>query len=125
MESDRSIEKISIMRGPHNAYHTEAFGLVFKLSYTFKKRENPSLEIFLNDDEAKEREWETYGTVLDDADDRFASVRFDAIGEKREFQICSSKFRISFEKLYDDVFVFPNGSKEPMPVYEFLVSRAS
>ncbi len=116
-----TIQKISIMQVPYNPYHAEAFGLVFKLSYAFWKRQNPRLEIFLNDDEAKEREWEIYGTLLDDTDDRFADVSFGSIGEEREFEICSSRYRIMFDNCFSDTFIFPNGSTELMPVYQFLV----
>ncbi|WP_454689125.1 hypothetical protein [Achromobacter aloeverae] len=119
--SERPIKRISIMRGPHNAYHADAFGLVFKLSYTFEKEENPRLEIFLNDDEAQYKEWDLYGTLLDETDDRFAEVQFGGLGEEREFSVRASRFRITFEKLHSDDFIFPNGAKEPMPVYEFLV----
>lgn len=104
--------------------HAEAFGLIFKLSYAFGKRENPRLEIFLNDDEARENGWEIYGTLLDETDDRFADVRFNSIGEEREFQICSSRFRIQFKHCYRDSYLFPNDSKELMPVYDFLVIPA-
>jgi len=109
------------MRGPYNAYHAEAFGLVFKLSYYFENRENPHLEIFLDDDEAKAKEWDIYGALPDDSG-RFAHVAFDALGEERSFQVCASRFRIRFDKLDSDDFTYPNGSKERMPVYEFLVT---
>lgn len=121
MKVDSQSKKISVMSGPYNAFYAEAFGLIFKLPYHLEKREKPSLEIFLNDDEAKAKEWEVYGTLLDDSDDRFANVRFSASGEERQFQICSSIFRIRFDKVCEDYFVYPNGSKELKPVYEFLV----
>ncbi|MNN78385.1 hypothetical protein D3C81_1949380 [compost metagenome] len=97
--------------------------MIFKLAYHFEKREHPRLEVFLNDDDAKEKEWSTYGTLLDEDDERFASVRFDALGEEREIQISASRFQIRFDKFYSDYLTYPNGSKELMPVYDFLVSH--
>ena len=114
------IQKISIMQVPYNP-------ITLKLSPHIQtvlriwERQNPRLEIFLDDDEARESEWEIYGTLLDAADDRFADVRFASIGDEREFQICSSRFRIMFDNCYSDTFIFPNGSTELMPVYQFLV----
>lgn len=121
MKIDKRSMKISIMRGPYNAYHAEAFGLVFKLSYVFEGVEGPRLEVFLDDDEAKEKEWNIYGALLDDSDERFAEMRFNAIGEESEFQIRSSRFRIAFGGLHHEQFIYPDGSKELMPVYDFLV----
>lgn len=48
MKADRTVWKISIMRGPYSAYSDEAFGLVFKLSYAFKGLATPlSLALWL------------------------------------------------------------------------------
>ncbi|MGO4450136.1 hypothetical protein AB4Y96_14525 [Phyllobacterium sp. TAF24] len=112
MKVDSQTKKISIMRGPYNAFYAEAFDLIIKLSYHLEKRENPRLEIFLNDDEAKAKDWKVYGTLLDDSDERFADVSFCALGEEREFQICSLRFRITFVKFHSESFIYSSGSKE-------------
>ncbi len=123
MKSDYSVQKIILMRGPFNAFHAEAFGLIFKLSYHFEKSEHPRLEIFLNDDEAKKKEWSIYGALIDDEDERFASVHFSKIEEKKDIRVLSSEFRVIFNKYYRDYFTYHNGAKEPMLVYEFTVSH--
>ncbi|MGO4449097.1 hypothetical protein AB4Y96_09235 [Phyllobacterium sp. TAF24] len=124
-KDDSQTEKISLRHEAYNTVYAEAYGLIFKLAYHLEKRENPRLEIFLNDDEAKANEWKVYGTLLDDSDERFAEVRFFALGEEREFKICSLRFRITFVKFHSESYIYPNGSKELLPVYEFLVKSAS
>ncbi|MDZ5453626.1 hypothetical protein [Labrys sp. ZIDIC5] len=70
-------KRISIIHEAYNPYYVELFDLVFKLSYTFEDIEKPRLEIFLNDSEAKDKEWKIYGSTLDNSDDKFANVRFE------------------------------------------------
>lgn len=124
MEVDSQTEKISLRHEAYNTVYAEAYGLIFKLAYHLEKKENPRLEIFLNDDEAKAKDSKVYGTLLDDSDERFAEVRFGAFGEEREFQICSLSFRITFVKFHSESYIYPNGSNELLPVYEFLVKSA-
>lgn len=109
-----SAMKISLMHRPYNAYYAEAFGLIFKLAYHLETKEHPWLDIFLNDDEAKQKEWKVYGTLLDEDDERYAIARFDALGEEWSFQICTSGFWMGFDKFYTDFFTYPDGSTESM-----------
>lgn len=121
MNVDAAAKRICLRQEAYNTCHVALFGLIFKLSYASVDNEKPRLEIFLDDDEAKSREWKIYGTMLDDSDDRFARVDFEIIGEEKQFIVCSSRYRIVFDNFYREIHNYPGGSKERRYVYEFLV----
>lgn len=111
MKADTTFKTISITHAPFNPYYAESFGLIFKISYHLERADNPRLEIFRDDAEARQKEWHIYGTLLDGEDRRFAAVSFSAAGEERDFQILSSHYRV----------VFDGFSSEAEPVYTFRV----
>jgi hypothetical protein len=123
-EVQQDVARFSIMHAPYNPYHAEAFGLVFKLSYALQGRHEPRVEIFLDDEEARAKEWRIYGTLLEPDDPRYAEVSFSAIGEEAVFQFGAAGFRMRFEALHEEVETFANGAMEAMPVYSFSVTPA-
>jgi hypothetical protein len=123
-EEQQDLARISVMHAPYNPYHAEAFGLVFKLSYALQGRNKPRVEIFLDDEEARAKEWRIYGTLLEPEDPRYAEVSFSAIGEEADFQLGASGFRMRFEALHEEIETFANGATEAMPVYSFSVMLA-
>jgi hypothetical protein len=112
------------MHAPYNPYHAEAFGLIFKLSYALQGRLKPRVEIFLEDEEARAKEWRIYGTLLEPDDPRYAEVSFSAIGEEADFTLGAAGFRMRFEALHEEIETFANGATETMPVYSFAVTPA-
>jgi hypothetical protein len=122
MEGQQDVARFSIMHAPYNPYHAEAFGLIFKLSYALQGLLKPRVEIFLDDEEARAREWRIYGTLLEPDDPRYAEVSFAAIGEDADFRFGASGFRMRFEALHEEIETFADGVEEAMPVYSFSVT---
>jgi hypothetical protein len=123
-EGQKDVARFSIMHAPYNPYHAEAFGLVFKLSYALQGRLKPRIEIFLDDEEARAKEWRIYGTLLEPDDPRYAEVSFSAIGEEADFKLGAAGFQMRFEALNEEIETFADSATEAMPVYSFSVTPA-
>ena len=79
--ADETWASFSLYRWPFNPAYAEVFDLVFKLPYTTDGQNTPRLEVFVDSDLAKEKDWRIYGAPGDESDD-VAEIHFRRPGSE-------------------------------------------
>ncbi|WP_284776741.1 hypothetical protein [Agrobacterium sp. lyk4-40-TYG-31] len=114
--ADETWASFSLYRWPFNPAYAEVFDLVFKLSYTTDGQNTPRLEVFVDSDLAKEKDWRIYGAPGDESDD-VAEINFSAAGERKPLILMSRFYMVEFAELRFEYR--PIASETFVPVYYF------
>jgi len=113
------------MRQAMNTDRAYGFGLIIKLTYVFPNKDQPHLEIFLDNDQTRSEEWDIYGAKCEYDEDGNVSdflriIKFAGLNESKVFEL-NSKFRIQFIDLTEEEIDYARGGITMEPVYHFEI----
>lgn len=106
-----------------NAEWAEAFGFVIKLEYYFPDIEQPELEIFRNNEEARANDWRIYGVNSNAESDFTKRVQFSERGTVRYVPLGISVLRVEFVRCYHSIYDYRRGGPTVVPSYDFIVTE--
>jgi hypothetical protein len=110
----------------HQAINTDRAycnGLIFKLTYTFPKKDHPHLEIFSDTDQAKAEEWDIYGAKQNG--DSVLIVEFSKPGESKKFELAGETYQIEFKEITEEEVNYPRAGRTLEPVYHFVLKTSA
>ncbi len=106
-----------------NTEWAEAFGFVIKLKYYFRDIEQPELEIFRDNEEARADDWRIYGVPSKAETDIAEHVQFSEPGTVRYVPLGISVLRIEFVRCYHSIYDYRRGGPTVVPSYDFIVTE--
>lgn len=108
------------MRRSMNTDRAYTLGLIIKLTYGFRNRDQPHLQIFRDDERSRSEEWDIYGAVSEKetGPDSVQIVEFTGLMDTQIFEL-GTKFKIQFVDLTHEEINYARGGKTIEPVYYF------
>jgi hypothetical protein len=110
-----------------NTDRAHVYGLGFKLQYYFPKRDQPHLQIFLNNERARSEKWEIYGLpplseLWHQSQDTFRILEFEKLGQVKRFKL-GRVFQIEFTGISEKEVDYRRIGKMVEPAYHFRLSQ--
>ncbi len=112
-----------------NTNRARAYGLVFKLKYTFPTREQPRLEVFLDNEITRLQDWEIYGVgglsePFCEPPDFSRYLEFEETGQIKHFEL-GQTYQIEFTGMSEEEVNYRRTGKKLEPAYHFHVVALS
>jgi hypothetical protein len=114
---------IRLTRMPYNSDSATAFGLGWKLGYAFDNPVRPRLEVFVDNDVARDGDWSTYGIPPEAPAHLATTIAFAAVGDEQPVDLGDMPLTVRFVAIGSRTITYAKGGPEEEPVYDFVIAR--